>query len=736
MSMAQLLQLDRCRPALAGSSAWLQRLARRRPVPLVSQMERTDCGAACLAMVLGHHRHAAPLAEVRELCGIGRDGASASAIAQAAGHYGLGTQAFRVGAESLEGLALPAILHVDGGHFVVLEGRGRRGWRVLDPAAGRVCWAPQEMARRLSGVALVCAPGADFRTRRAPRPTLTRYLAQLRRCGSAIGLVGLCTLLLELVALVPPAATQVMVDHVILPQRDAWLWMVAAAVVAACVSQTALVFVRDRVIHWLHAALDLSLMSDFVVHLLHLPLAALAQRPAGDLMQRVQANIELRDLSTRLISCVLDSALVLAYAALMLAYHPLLGLGVLSSHALRLALTQAWRGVQREAIAQEQAALGRERSAATEALGAPEFVQAFGLAGQLAQRQRERLDERGNASLRRSSLGQRSGRWMQAFDALCQAGLLAGAGAAVMAEQLTLGEFAGFLALHALLGRPLQSMTALAGELALLRGSLERIDDVLAAPQEARGTQVPLRVQGAIELRGVRFRYSRHAPWVLDGVDLRITPGERVAIVGPSGAGKSTLARLVLGLARPSEGQVLLDGRDLGELDMVAVRRRMAAVLQEAFVFNDSVRANLALADDDLPSEALQAAAEAAQLHDTLVALPQGYDTPLGPGGMRLSAGQRQRLMIARALAHQPSVLVLDEATSHLDAATEAALQARLETLRCTQLVIAHRLATVRHADRILVMQAGRLVQSGRFDELAAVPGVFRDLLQAGGAWC
>lgn len=717
------------------ASGWVVPWPVRR-IPWVAQMERTDCGAACLAMVLAFYRHAAPLAEVRDQCGVGRDGASAAALAHAARHYGLHTQAFRVTPASLSGLSLPVILHVDGAHFVVLAGRSRQGWSVVDPAQGRVRWSDAEMAQRLSGVALHCEPSAEFIRRRAPRPTLTRYLDQLRRCRSAIALVGVCTLLLELVALMPPAATQVMVDHVILPQRDAWLWVVAAAVMAAAVSQIGLIFVRDRVIHWLHSALDLSLMSDFVAHLLHLPLAALAQRPAGDLMQRVQANIELRDLSTRLISCLLDSALVVAYAALMLAYHPWLGLGVLLSHAVRLGLTQAWRGVQREAIGQEQAAWGRERSAAAEALGAPEFVSALGLAEPLAQRQREHIAARGNATLERTALSQRSARWMQAFDALCHAALLAGAGAAVVAEQLTLGEFAGFLALHSLLGRPLASMVALAGEVALLRGTLERIDDVLAAPVEPRGALRLNPVRGAIELRQVCFRYSRHAPWVLNGVDVRIAPGERVAIVGPSGAGKSTLAKLVLGLAHPSSGEVLLDDHPLSTLDMVSGRRRMAAVLQEAFVFNDTARANLALADDDLPTEALHTACQTAQLHDTLCALPQGYDTPLGPGGLRLSAGQRQRLMVARALAHQPAVLVLDEATSHLDAATETALQTRLNTLRCTQIVIAHRLATVRHADRILVMQAGQIIQTGRFDELAAVPGLFRDMLQAGGAWC
>jgi ATP-binding cassette, subfamily B, bacterial len=234
----------------------------------------------------------------------------------------------------------------------------------------------------------------------------------------------------------------------------------------------------------------------------------------------------------------------------------------------------------------------------------------------------------------------------------------------------------------------------------------------------------------------VQFRYHPRGADVLAGIDLAIAPGEKVAIVGRSGAGKSTLAKLILGLHRATQGQVLIDGCDIDTLDLGRLRRRMGAVLQEPFIFNDTVRANLRLSDEDASVQRLRSVCAAACIDETIEQLEQGYDTQLGPQGTRLSGGQRQRLSIARALAGRPAVLVLDEATSHLDPVTEARLQGFLERLQCTQIIIAHRLATVRRADRIVVLSDGRIAQHGTFDQLACAPGLFRDLLRAGEALC
>lgn len=716
--------------------AWLRSNERARRTRLVAQMERTDCAAACLAILLGAHGHAAPLSAVRARCGVGREGASAAAIVLAASEFGLRVQAYRVTPQSLVELALPAIVHVDGDHFVVLRRRTATGWSVLDPAAGAVWWSDADLARRLCHIALVGTPGDGFVARRATQPGLARYLAQLRRCRSAIGLVVVSTLLLEVAALVPPTATRLVVDHVIQPGNGDLLAAITVAAAAAGAGHLLLLFVRDRVIQALHAVLDISLLGEFVGHALRLPMSDLAQRPVGDMMQRVQANVALREFSSGSVRCLCDIAMALAYAGLMLSYHPLLCAGVVSMHLARLGLTRVESSARRDAAAREQAAAGLEQNAASEALGALEFVQGFGLQEAVSRRQRDRRNERGRAALERIALVQRNARRLLFFDSCTQAVLLGATGTAVIAGQLSLGQFAAFLVMAAALGRPLQSMMNLAGELTMLRGSLERVDDILGLAQEVSGTRRPGSTAGAIDLRDVHHRFSRHAPWTLDGITLRVDAGECVAIVGPSGAGKSTLAGLLVGLWRPTSGTVLLDDEDLAELDVRTVRQRVAIVLQDSFVFDDTLRANLMLGDLPVSDRDLAEATRAAQLHEVAQALPRGLDTPLGTGGSRLSAGQRQRIALCRALARHPKVLVLDEATGHLDAVTEAAIHAELEKLACTRIIISHRLSTMQHVDRILVMSAGRIVQQGRYAALAAEPGTFRDLLQAGEFLC
>jgi ABC-type bacteriocin/lantibiotic exporter with double-glycine peptidase domain len=262
---------------------------------------------------------------------------------------------------------------------------------------------------------------------------------------------------------------------------------------------------------------------------------------------------------------------------------------------------------------------------------------------------------------------------------------------------------------------------------------LRRLDDVLATPLEPSGTLDPGRLEGGLDLEEVSFSYSQGGPRVLEGITLKIAPGEVVALVGPAGSGKSTLARLLLGLHLPDSGRVRFDGQDLRTLDLAKVRRQVGVVLQETFLFDDSVRGNLTLQDEDLPLERLTRAARMACIEEVILRLPVGYGSRVGENGCLLSGGERQRLSLARALAAEPAVLLLDEATSSLDRATEARIHANLAGLGCTRILIAHRLATVREADRILVLEKGRIVQEGTYRELAGRPGLFQTLVAAGG---
>jgi ABC-type bacteriocin/lantibiotic exporter with double-glycine peptidase domain len=293
---------------------------------------------------------------------------------------------------------------------------------------------------------------------------------------------------------------------------------------------------------------------------------------------------------------------------------------------------------------------------------------------------------------------------------------------------MTLGTFSAFLMLQGLFLTPLGSLLGAFGRLQYLGSHLGRLDDVMETPVEPSGARDPGPLTGAISLEEVSYRYAGTGDHAISGINLQVQPRDMVALVGPTGAGKSTLARLLLGMHIPDGGTIHFDGVDLRDLDLSLLRRQVGVVLQESFLFNDTVRANLSFNDPDLPLERLEEAARFACIHDVVEALPLGYGTVIGENGARISGGERQRLCLARALATRPAILLMDEATSALDPDTEALIHRNLSGLGCTRILIAHRLNTVREADLILVMDHGRMVQMGSFQGLLEEPGLFRAL--------
>jgi ABC-type bacteriocin/lantibiotic exporter with double-glycine peptidase domain len=374
---------------------------------------------------------------------------------------------------------------------------------------------------------------------------------------------------------------------------------------------------------------------------------------------------------------------------------------------------------------------GREGTALMEAVIAPEFVKAFNAEALTAGRYVNRLVQRLGATAELQRMNERVALCSAAVNGAASALVLWLGGSAVLEGRLSIGGFTGFLTLESMLHAPLDSVVRSLFDLIYARGILERVDDVLETAPQKRGTKAPPDLRyAAIELDHLTFRYGPSGPPLVDDVTLTIAPGEKVAIVGPSGAGKSTLSRLILGLLTPTEGAVRVGGVDVRELDPALYLRELGVVLQEPFFFDDTVRDNLAVFDPDVPLAQLKRAARLARIHDVIEALPLGYDTPLGPNAARLSGGQKQRLALARALVREPKLVVLDEATSSLDADCERVVHQNLAELACTRVVIAHRLATVRDADRVLVFAEGKFVQSGTYAELASQPGLFRSMVE------
>jgi ABC-type bacteriocin/lantibiotic exporter with double-glycine peptidase domain len=705
--------------------------AARRKVGFIAQMELAECGAACLAMVLGCHGHHVPLAELRRSCGVSRDGANALGLVHAARALGMLSEGRQIrDVAGLATLPLPAILHWDFNHFVVLERLGARSAVIVDPRSGRHTIGLDDVGRHFTGVALTFERSTQFRPRAASRPSLARYRSLLSRYVPNLLQLVLASLALQLLGLVFPLAVEILLDRAIAPHQEQWLWGLAFGMGMAVLARVALGLVRNWVLQGLQNAMDLSLMGRFLDHLLHLPLGFFLQREAGDLVQRVQANTVLRALfGSQSVSALLDLSTLLGYALLMLAFEWKLGLIVIGLGLLRVGQLLALRQRSRRLMAGELASSGNEEGALVNALSGLESTKALGAEHRVLDRWHRAMVQATNRRVQRRYLEVNAAQLTGVLSGCVMASVLWVGGQAVLAREMTLGVFAAFMTLQGLFTAPLESLTAAAMDLQLLGTHLRRLDDVLETPVEESGDEDPGRLAGAIELEEVSFRYDAQSPWVLHGISLAIQPGEKIAIVGRSGAGKSTLARLLLGMHLPTHGSVRFDGRDLRRLHLPALRGQIGVVLQDTFLFDDTVRANLALNAPGLPLERLRHAARLACVDDVIDAMPAGYASRVGENGNLLSGGQRQRLSLARALAHQPALLLLDEATSALDLPTEARIHANLAGLGCTRIVIAHRLQTVKDADRILVLDAGRLVQQGTYATLADQEGRFRDLV-------
>jgi NHLM bacteriocin system ABC transporter peptidase/ATP-binding protein len=713
--------------------------SRRVSTPTVLQMEAVECGAASLAMILGYFGRIVPLEELRTACGVSRDGSKANNVLRAARQYGLNAKGYKREPADLRSMPLPAIIHWNFNHFVVLEGFRRDRVYLNDPNVGPTIVSAEEFDRAFTGVVMVFTPTEQFVRGGTPPGLVAPLRRRLVGSATALGFVLLAGLALTMPGLVGPTFNRIFIDKIVVGGFTRWLTPLLLAMAVAMTLTGVLTWVQQRYLLRLETKLALSTSSRFLWHTLKLPVEYFSQRYAGEIGNRVGINDRIAQLlSGDLATTTLNLAMIAFYAFLLLRYDiplTLIGIGIALLNLGALKVVSRKRTDLNQRLQQDR---GKLMGTAMGGLQTLETLKASGGESDFFARWSGYLAKVTNTYQQlqfETLLLSSAPPLLMAINAALMIGI---GGQRVMDGHLTIGMLVAFQALMAAFITPVNRMVDLGGTLQEVRSDMNRLDDVLNATGDPVTTEVQetakpevAKLAGRLELRDVTFGYSPLDPPLIQGLSMTLEPGSRVAVIGASGSGKSTVAHLVAGLYTPWSGAILFDGRPRREYPRAVMAQSVAMVDQEISLFEDTVRDNLTLWDATIPEGDVVQAAVDACIDDDVSARPGGYGGVLEEGGRNLSGGQRQRLEIARALVVNPSVLVLDEATSALDPETEHRIDDHVRRRGCTCLIVAHRLSTIRDCDEIIVLDRGRVVQRGTHASMSAVSGPYRDLISA-----
>ena len=708
-------------------------------VPIVMQMEALECGAACLAMVLAYYKKWVPLEEVRLDCGVSRDGSKASNVVLAARNYGLESDGYSMGIEAARTKATyPCIIHWNYNHFVVLCGfRGNKAI-IADPAHGLLKVPMNVFDRSFTGICIQFAPGENFEPDGKPKSTIGFAKRRLEGAWVAVAFVMLTTLISALFGVINPAMTRVFYDYLLTGEQPNWLYPFIGIMAALAFLQL--------IIQWINAIYSLRINgkmtvlgnSTYMWKILRLPIEFFTQRMSGDIVSRQKMNASIASTLVNTIApLLLNTVMMFVYLFFMLQKNlmlTLVGVGTALFNLLLARYVSAKRVNLTRVTLRDDSKLA---SATMAGISMTETIKSTGAESGFFQ-QWAGFQSSLNTSLRKlERMNIRYGIIPAILSKVANyLVLFLGVGFAIRGGDMTIGIIAIFQGFLGAFLSPAMSLIGAGQTIQEMRSQMERVEDVMRYPDDPYVKNDVIsddarygKLKGNVEIKNIRFGYSRLNKPLIEDFSLSLKPGSRVAIVGASGCGKSTLSKLISGLYRPWAGEILFDGKPINEIPRGVFTGSVAVVDQDIVLFEDTIANNIRMWDKSIEDFEFIMAALDAQIHEDILARPGGYNGKLTEGGNDLSGGQRQRLEIARVLAQDPSIIILDEATSALDAKTEHEVVEAISKRNITCIVVAHRLSTIRDCDEIIVMDKGKVVERGKHDELFAKGGYYTELI-------
>lgn len=716
---------------------------KRVKTPVIMQMEALECGAACLAMVLAFYKKWLPLEQVRLDCGVSRDGCNAANILKAAKAYGLAVKANRYGVEGVKERAnYPAIIHWNFNHFVVLNGFSGDKALLNDPARGTVTVAKEEFDAAFTGICLEFEPLATFEQSGKPQSVLAFAALRLKGTLGPIIFIMLAGVLLAFTGIMKPVFSRIFIDNILPGESAGWLYPLLMAMAGLLAFQLIVSVINDIYLLKIKAKLAIVSNSAFMWHTLRLPMTFFSQRMAGDIANRQTSNDEIAEtLIAKLAPTLLNLLLIVFYLTVMLRYSVLLTIIGVGTIAINMVLA---RYISNKRINITRAAMidkGKLNAITVSGIAMIETIKATGAENGYFERWSGYHAAVNKSEVSFAMTNQFLGVVPSLIRTLSGIVVLATGAWLIMEGELSVGMLLAFQGFMLSFLNPISELIDTGQSIQEMRTSMERIDDVMKykpdvsdAADERLSTPISggdiAKLSGNIEIENITFGYSRLAEPLIKKFSMRLTPGSKVAFVGPSGCGKSTLAKLISGLYSPWEGRILFDGKPRDEISRAVMTGSLSVVDQDIILFEDSIAENIKMWDSSVEDFEMILAARDAQVHEDIMLRDGGYNDRVSENGRNFSGGQRQRFEIARVLAQDPAIVILDEATAALDSKTEHEVTKAIKARGVTCIIVAHRLSTIRDCDEIIVMDKGRVIERGTHDELYRLDGMYRKLIE------